>query len=231
MFRIFRLARLTYMLSQLEMIVNAFIAGMIATMGALLLVVFSLFTGAVFTTFWLLKDNDSLDEEHRDKWWGSMGSSMISLLRIMTFDWAEIVMETGYSVPMAYAFLLAFMVLAGLGVMSLFAAIFVDTLLSAKLESERIREVERKLTKESLQDDVELVLSAGDTDNTGTLTIKELRLVFDILDTCSLSDYPEVKKLKTEIKRKKQILGMQGTSFRAAIDLVAKDICTWQTRT
>ena len=96
------------------------------------LCVLALFICGIVTTVWFSEHKD-LPLEVREAYWSSVGQSMISLLRIMTLDWWDIIVETGAHVRSSYVFLVGFLVLAGFGIMGLFAAVFVESLLNAKV--------------------------------------------------------------------------------------------------
>jgi len=229
MFKLFRLARLTYMLRQLETIINAFISGMAASVWALILVMFCIYCGAIVMTFWL-KKHPSLPVEVRSNYWGSMGNSMVTLTEIMTLEWKDSVQETGSALPAAYPVLMAFLVFAGIGVMNLFGAIFVDSLLNARSEAERVLRKTQKQAREELQKDMYVMMASADVDHTDTLDTGELRMLFAFLDEDDKGidgideETPDVAAFRQGIMEKKKILGLEGSSFKGAIDFVCNNM-------
>ena len=58
-------------------------------------------------------------------------------------------------------------VLAGVGAMSMFAAVFVDSLMSKKTQAERGLELRRERWKEELRNDVTALIKCADVDESG----------------------------------------------------------------
>ena len=177
-------------------------------------------------TFWL-KKHPSLPVEVRSKYWGSMGNSMVTLTEIMTLEWKDSVQETGSALPAAYPVLMAFLVFAGIGVMNLFGAIFVDSLLNARSEADRELRKTQKQAREELQKDMYVMMASADVDNTGTLDTGELRMLFAFLDEDDKGideEIPDVAAFRQGIMEKKKILGLERSSFKAAIDFVLNNM-------
>ena len=121
MVRVFRLLRLVTRLKPLEVIVDAFVSGMKDVAWILVLCMLILFISGIIVTNWFL-GNSALPPDTQERYFRSVGMSMVTLLRVMTMDWWDVITDTGDHVPVSYAFFFAFLVLAGFGIMGLFAA-------------------------------------------------------------------------------------------------------------
>lgn len=195
--RIFRLARLSHMLSDLEAIINSFFDAIQNVFWAVMLASLFVMSCAIVTTSWFGAD-PRLSAAKREQWWGSTSNSMYTLVQIMTGEWVDVTTETGDSIAGAYLFLLIFNIICGLGVMALFNAIFVESLQEAKLENDREMERKRNDAKEQLQADLKMLLHAADgafeeDQNSGntknaSFTHEEIGLVARLLETPTKDD-------------------------------------------
>jgi len=219
MVRSFRLTRLFTKFQQLEKIIAAFVSGMQDVAWILVLCLLALFMCGIFCTLWLSK-NEDLPLEYRQEFFPSVGVSMLSLFRVMTLDWWEVVHPAGVGVPMSYIFMLAFTVVMGLGMMGLFGAVFVDSLMAAKADEERAAEKQFAEAKRGLKEDVSALLKASDEDNSGAMSAEELIRALEVLEGQDEDEAnPEWREWRMELKEKRAICGLTKDSWRSAFDL------------
>jgi len=146
-----------------------------------ILVLMFVFSGGVVCTI-LFKSDEFFDtvEGSRD-WWGTVPASMFTLLRIMTLEWVEVVRPTCEYYVLAYPLLVSFLVIAGLGILNLFTAIFVESLLIASTDmaaQERMRLLAQRV---QLEENLLALFQVMDADQSGTLNLEEVAQVINML--------------------------------------------------
>jgi len=152
---------------------------------------------------------------------------MLTLFELSTGEWADITRATGDVIASSYPFLLFFYLLSGMGITSLFAAIFVESLLAAKDERQRMHDALLKDTEAALRQDCTVLFQSADADGSGNLSRYEIETVLHLLDPAwstpgsvdSFHKFPLFEKFQQGIAEKKAILGLKGPSVRSAVEL------------
>lgn len=76
--------------------------------------------------------------------WGNIGSAMITMFRIATLDWAEVMYETGEVYPMSWMFYISFILLVTFVMLNMIVGIIVDTM-KTKTEPIKTRKTENSV--------------------------------------------------------------------------------------
>ena len=112
------------------------------------------------------------------------------------------------------------MVVVGFGAMSLFGAVFIESLLEAKVQREKERDLEQESIKLSLRQDIHALLTAADVDHSGKVSREELSLVVNMLqENANEPGNPTSRDFKKAIDEKKEKLGLKGHGIRAAVEM------------
>jgi len=221
LFRILRVVRLMSSLRRMEMIIDAFLTGMKEVIWIMAIMFLVLYMGGVVLTQWLA-ENEDLPMEYREQWYSSVGMSMLTLFKVMTMEWSDIVSVTGKHVQAAYFFYVGFLIFCGMGMMGLFAAVFVESLMKATLDEEKQKIERMENMKTGLKDDLMDLMHTADVDDSETLDLEEMQLVLDLLDRNPHGANAEQwDAWRQEIQWKMSAVGLESHTIQSAIHLAA----------
>jgi len=192
--RVLRVIRVIGFLEKLNLLVHAFVEALKCVAWVMILVLIVIYIFAVLGQGFFgnmvsdpskgeppCPNNDPDCIEH---WFGTVMYSMLTLLQIMTMDsWGGISSTTGSQYPAARVFFVAFVSLAGLGMMNLLTAVFVEALLLQTAKHEGNVRFKKEANRKEALALVAQAFTTFDEDGNGVLDQAELTKVNESLDT------------------------------------------------
>lgn len=181
--RIFRVARLVSSLKELEVILSSFVNSLSAvTWVAVLTVIMLYIFGVIATLSFGRSEALAKAVPESQVYFGSVARSMFTMLQIMTMEWVEPTRAIGEYYQTAWPFFIAFLFFAGIGVLNLFTAIYVDRLQQLTKKQEQDAATEKVKRRNELEMELSEMFEIIDQDSSGTLDQDELKNALHLID-------------------------------------------------
>lgn len=119
--RVFRVLRMVSVIPELRMLLNSLLIALprLGYVAALLFIIFYIYAAAGSLLF----------ENINEHLWGTIGSAMLTLFRVMTFeDWTDVMYETMVVYPMSWAFYISFIFLTAFAFLNMVIGIVVNVM-------------------------------------------------------------------------------------------------------
>jgi len=182
--RVFRVIRLVSSLKELEVILRAFVQSMSAVSWVAVLTVIMLYIFGVIATLSFGRSEDlAIAVPESQMFFGSVPRSMFTMLQIMTMEWVEPTRAVGEYYHASWPFFVGFLFFAGIGVLNLFTAIYVDRLQQLTKQQEIADEELKMVRREELELELMDMFEIIDADHSGTVDENELKTALQLLDS------------------------------------------------
>jgi len=191
--RVLRVVRLIGFLEKLNLLAMAFIEALKSVAWVMILVLIVVYIFAVlgqgfFSDLVTGQDGTPPCPNNRpdciEAWFGTVTFSMLALFQVMTMDsWSDMARVIGVQHEAAWIYFVIFVALAGLGMMNLLTAVFVEALLEQTASHERKTRAMKEANRQEALNLVANAFAAFDEDGNGVLDAEELAKVKEALDT------------------------------------------------
>ena len=181
--RIFRVLRLVSSLKELEIILRSFVNSLSAVTWVAVLTIIMLYIFGVIATLSFGRSEALANAVPESQmYFGTVARSMFTMTQIMTMEWVEPTRAVAEYYPAAWPFFVFFLFFAGIGVLNLFTAIYVDRLQQLTQEDESMRAEQKLSRRRDLEQELSDVFASFDLDDSGTLDEDELKNALDVFE-------------------------------------------------
>jgi len=198
--RIFRVLRLVSSLKELEIILRSFVNSLSAVTWVAVLTIIMLYIFGVIATLSFGRSGSLAKAVPESQmYFGTVARSMFTMTQIMTMEWVEPTRAVAEFYPAAWPFFVFFLFFAGIGVLNLFTAIYVDRLQQLTQEDENVRAEQKLARRLELELELSDMFAIMDADDSGTLDEGELKTALDLFDTKATGETADQSNLKAKL--------------------------------
>lgn len=174
--RVVRIIRSLRLFKELWLLVNGLIQACVALVWVFILIILVIYSYGIFMTYFVGQDcgedGPFKDFEQCSNYYGTLGSSMITLFELMTME-MDSVRPIAKGNPLVFLVMLGFMMMTSFGLLNIIMGVIVDQVLQASADNEekvqREKERRQKAELRTLRD----IFGAADSDNNGQVTLEE----------------------------------------------------------